>query len=218
MQLKKFLIKSTKYYLLVYLLLASSLLEANPWLDNAGDATISFSAFFLPNLSLSAYKGYVQYGILDNFNVELMSTHEPKKDLFRNKLLLKVKLSENYYDNFQHIMSVQLSTQNVVIDKKFEFIDNSAALLIGIKLNNIFMTLEPIINTNLSSEIDLSIGSDYSEYSTLLFTKTFSSFDERWRIYFVKNIIENLDMALEYSHHVKVEDKFSVGLWYKLML
>ncbi|MBQ4874868.1 MAG: hypothetical protein HRK26_01975 [Rickettsiaceae bacterium H1] len=216
----KFLIKFISFTALI--LAFNNTLLAGPWLEDSKEATLSASAFISSRLGVESYKGYLSYGITDNWNVILQSTYKQDKEFLYNELSLKRKIIEQYFDNSQYIISIEISTKNVIEGyKNFNFIENVGTLLTGVKLGSIFATFEPSIkistNTEYNSEFSFAIGYDYSDYSTIIFAKTLSSIDERWKIALFKNLLGNLDLNLEYSHHVDNYDKFSIGLWYKMV-
>ena len=203
----------------------SSALESGPWLNGAREVTISSSVFSSSKFWLESYKAYVNYGITDNINVNIGSNiYKPAlSDLFYsfNEIGLKGKILERHFEGFQYIISTELLTRNAIThDRKFMFVSNVVRVLAGVKLRNVFVTLEPFITINSIinyPEMHFSIGCDYSEYSTIVFAKTLSiNRDESWKIFLAKNLVANLDLSLEYIHHIDNYDKFSIGLWYKV--
>ncbi len=229
LQFKKYL---KKYIRLIRVLIFISLLfsssddsQANPWLSDSDDTVLSASVFISPEFELSEYKGYINYGLSEKINLGCSILYQKKHQSFLNEIFAQVKIYEKYSDNFQLILSGQTLNKSYVEDKNIlEFLYNKLTFMAGLKTDVFFITFEPYIIINIDNyylEFDLSAGLDYSEYTTLIFSKTFSSHYSKYKLNFIKNIVGNLDINIEYLHHVNclseknVCNRLTLGLCYK---
>lgn len=187
--------------------------------DCSSGATFSVSSFIGQNLKASAYKGYISYGVFKYFNILGTTFYEPSKDNFTNELSLKAKVLEDYFEDGGYILSLELLTKNLVADQHFNFVANSAFVRSGLKFGSFFFTFEPSIIMDSKDhylEQAFSIGYDYSDSSTVVFEKTISDIDARWKVSMIQHLVSSLDFSMEYFHHIDGHDKFSIGLWYSI--
>lgn len=220
--MKRFPIKFISIILLGFLALNSSA-SASAWLNDEKTATINFSGFVKPrSLEVSAYKGYLSYGLRDNLNLEFSSTCEvDNKLMLRNEISLKAKIIDDYFPSYDYIISAEILTKSIIINNSFHFVNNVGKLLAGLKISSFLFAcdLSAVVNQQIYFfEAELTVGYDYSDYSTIIFSRTLSEYEPKWKIAWFKNFMYNLDLSLEYTHYVGIDDydKFSIGLWYEI--
>ena len=210
----KFLVSCTKYFSII---LFSTSLQASPWLEETQEGKFFFAGF-ISGFTISSYKGSAEYGLSDSINLGLDSQYTLDKKIFDNKMWLKVKLLEKDHDDFQYILSTTIANNNSISNDGISFNNIDIQLSLGAKLDTLSASLEPSIAVSTNSyspNMSFSLTYDYSEYSTLLFTKSLLSSNNSWSVGFIKNIISTIDIDCNYYYYETSSSKLKVGVQYR---
>ncbi len=221
MLVKRYPLNIINIFLQLLLLLFSFGAYSSPWLDEGGDATISASLFSTSKFDSDAYKGYLNYGFSDNWNIALQVNYRKPLSVVVNEFSIKRKILNRDFSVFQLAIAAELSnfsTFAAEIDS-FSFTSSKLASLFGLKVGDFFMVIKPSMLFDLNKpvfELLVEAGYDYSEYNTIMFGTSYSPFGGMWKVMWLRNIIGDVDVGLEYINCVDGYNKLGIGLWYRL--
>ena len=188
-------------------------LYASPWLQDSQEIHVGCTGF-LSNLHFSLYKCAGSYGLSDNLNLGVDSNYIIDKNAFDNDVWLKLKVLEKDQNDLRYVLSVQASSSNFIYDAGFHFNNVILKGLLGVKLDTLFAAFE-VANAftlqDYSPAFSLSLGYDYSEYTTVLFAKELFSSNKSWKFGFIKNILATIDIICNYHYYVSDSSKLEVG-------